>query len=278
MVVLFDLGNTRIKWAQFVPAQGTKREPPGLLDVGAEKHAEYTLDEIAALYWSTWPQPEQVMVSTVATDDYWHRLQSWCRRHWQLTPVRVTSMAEGFGIRNAYARAEELGSDRWAAMVGAHHLCQGETCVIDAGTAITVDFLDAGGQHLGGYIIPGLQLMQQSLARGTSAIQFSAGGSVLAETAFDTGSEINPAPGISTAECIERGLIMAATGLIEESCKNMEIRTGKTFQRLLTGGHAGLLASSPTADSGAVVRLEPNLVLFGLAQMVAEHYSPASTV
>ncbi len=277
MIALFDIGNTRIKWARLAHNKTQHPESAGLLDVGAENHAGHTLDEMAALYWSGWSQPEQILVSTVATGDHWRQWQGWCRRYWQRTPVRVISTAEGFGIRNAYAQAEELGSDRWTAMVGAHHLLHSETCIIDAGTAMTVDFLNAAGQHLGGYIIPGLELMQRSLVQGTGAIQLSSG-LFFTETGLGEGMDINVAPGISTTECIEHGLMMAATSLIEESCKKMEIRTGKPFCRLLTGGHAGLLASSLGAGPGARVQLEPHLVLFGLARMAANNYPLTSTI
>lgn len=276
MKLLFDIGNTRIKWARLAHNKTQNPEQAELLDIGGANHTDHTFEEMAALYGSAWSQPEQIMVSTVATDEHWRECRDWCRRHWELTPVRVMSMAEGFGIRNAYARAEELGTDRWAAMVGAHHLLHAETCIIDMGTAITLDFLDAVGQHLGGYIIPGLQLMQQSLVQGTQAIQLFSG-SVLAETDPGADLDINLVPGTSTVECIEHGLIMAATGLIEESCKKMEIRTGKSFCRLLTGGHAGLLASSLEMSPGTRVQLEPHLVLLGLAQMAADNYSLKST-
>ncbi len=277
MKLLFDIGNTRIKWARFVHNKVQNLDQVELLDAGGANHAEHTLEEMAALYWSDWSQPDQVLVSTVATDEYWRQCQAWCRQHWQRSAVRVISTAEGFGIRNAYARSDELGSDRWAAMVGAHHLLHSETCIIDAGTAMTVDFLDAAGQHLGGYIIPGLSLMQRSLVQGTGGIQL-ASRLFSIETELGEGGDINVAPGTSTTECIEHGVMMAVTSLIEGSCQKMEIRTGKPFRRLLTGGHAGFLAPSLGACSGARVQLEPHLVLLGLAQMAAKHYPLTSTI
>ncbi|HEB56669.1 MAG TPA: type III pantothenate kinase [Gammaproteobacteria bacterium] len=271
MILLLDIGNTRIKWARFISDGEGKLEQAELLDVGGDDHAEYTLEQMAALYWSGWPQPKQVIVSTVITNDYWRQLQSWCRQHWQLSPVRVIPVAEGFGMHNAYLSADELGSDRWLAMLAAHHLLHRETCVVDVGTAITLDFLHADGRHLGGYIIPGLQLMEQSLIQGTDAIQLSAG-TFSNKTELATGRDINLLPGISTTECIERGLMLAAIGLIKESCKKMQDRMGKPFLCLLTGGHAKLLAPPLGADPALGVQLEPNLVLLGLAQIAGKYY------
>lgn len=264
MKALFDIGNSRIKWAQLDP-DGDRNE---LYDVGGVSHRQPVFDEIASTNWSDWPRPEQVIVSSVVADEYWQQLQDWCIQHWRQTPVRVISTAEGYGIRNAYARPEELGSDRWAALVGAHHLLHSETCVIDCGTAITVDFLDAAGQHLGGYIIPGLRLMQQSLAQRTDAIQ------LLSQPAgAATGLKHSTEPGKSTSECIGHGLLMAATGLVEVSCRKMEMQMGKPFHYLLTGGNAEQLASC----LGEGVQLEPHLVLLGLARIAAENHSSGST-
>ena len=266
MNALFDIGNTRIKWAR-LEQSSRPPVPPDLHDIGVADHTELSLEEIAAVNWSDWPPPEQVVVSSVVADEHWRQLQDWCFQHWRQTPVRVTSAAAGYGIRNAYIQPEELGSDRWAALVGAHHLLYSETCVIDCGTAITVDFLDAAGQHLGGYIIPGLRLMQQSLAQRTDAIPLLSG--------LETGSGRwrSTEPGKSTAECIGHGLLMAATGLVEESCRKMKMQTGKSFHCLLTGGNAEQLASC----LGEGVRLEPNLVLLGLARIAAENHSLGST-
>jgi len=265
MKALFDIGNSRIKWARLDRSQNQIEAQLGLHDIGGANHAELSFEEMAAVNWSGWPQPEQVVVSSVAADEHWRQLQDWCIQHWRQTPVRVTSAAEGYGIRNAYARPEELGSDRWAALVGAHHLLQRETCIIDCGTALTVDFLDAGGQHLGGYIIPGLRLMQQSLAQRTDAIQLL--------SAAGTGLKQGTEPGKSTAECIGHGLLMAVTGLVEGSCKKMEVQVGKPFHCLLTGGNAEQLALC----LGEGVQLEPHLVLLGLARIATENHSSGST-
>lgn len=260
MKALFDIGNTRIKWAWLDLNGDLAGDQVGLQDAGRAAYGQSTLTDIATANWLDWPRPEQVWVSSVAADEHWQQLSDWCVEHWQQTPLRVISAAEGFGIRNAYAQPEELGSDRWAALIGAHHLLSADICIVDCGTAITVDFLDAAGTHLGGYIIPGLQLMQQSLARRTEAIELS-------HWPAGVDAIIRTGPGKSTSECSEYGIIMAAAGLVERSCKKMETITGKTFQRLFTGGNAETLAAALDSD----VQIEPHLVLRGLAHIAAEN-------
>ncbi|VAX12851.1 Pantothenate kinase type III, CoaX-like [hydrothermal vent metagenome] len=267
MKALFDIGNSRIKWAWFEQSQKPAKGPFSLHDIGGAGHAECPFDEMAAVNWTDWPRPEEIVVSSVGADEHWRQLRDWCSQHWRQQPVRVTSVAEGYDICNAYARPDELGSDRWAAIIGAHHLRHTNTCVIDCGTAITVDFLDAAGRHLGGYIIPGLELMQQSLAQRTDAIQ------LLSQSSGSESGRCRTEPGSSTAACIEHGLLLTITSLIEVGCKKMEIQTGKLFHCLLTGGNAEQLA--PCLGKG--VAFEPHLVLQGLARIACEDHSVSAT-
>ncbi len=256
MKALFDIGNSRLKWAWFDTRPGANRP---LQHVGDASHVAATFTEIAALNWESLPVPEQVIVSSVAAERHWQSLREACSRHWQLEPVRLTSVASQCGIENVYDKPEELGSDRWAAMIAAHQLFATDLCVIDCGTAMTVDFLSAHGQHLGGYIIPGLALMQQSLVQGTEAIQLSS-----AQLINTADGNINP--GRSTAECIHHGSLLAAVSMIKISCEKMEANTGLSFHCLLTGGNAELLDAFIEN-----AQYEPHLVLLGLAQVATEN-------
>ena len=63
-----------------------------------------------------------------------------------------------------------MGVDRWVAMIGARSEFRGGLCIVDAGTAVTIDAIDKNGNHLGGQIIPGLALMSNALSFGASDI------------------------------------------------------------------------------------------------------------
>ncbi len=252
MIALFDMGNSRIKWAWLDQTLG--QDQICLKDTGSASYRESSLNQLGALNWSGWPHPEQIIISSVASEEHSQQLQNWCVQHWQVKPTCVSAVASQCGVRNAYVVVDELGCDRWVAMLGAHYLFHTDMCIIDCGTAMTVDFLDASGQHLGGYIIPGQSVMQQSLVHATDAITSGLG-------QHGVGDSVEP--GRSTRECIERGVIMAAVGLIEKSIKEMQSRTGKSFSALFTGGNAEALFAcfnQPTLH-------EPNLVLVGLAQI-----------
>ncbi|ABC32879.1 putative transcriptional regulator [Hahella chejuensis KCTC 2396] len=103
--------------------------------------------------------------------------------------------ASSYGsLVNAYADYASLGVDRWLALIAAYSKYPEDLCVIDCGTAVTVDYVDKFGVHKGGYIAPGGALMLKSLNVNTAALKGTYG--------YD--SEL--IPGSSTRECIERGV------------------------------------------------------------------------
>src|SRR3546814_17254315 len=78
-------------------------------------------------------------------------------------PNFARSSAGWHGLRNAYREPERLGVDRWLAMIAAWHTHRGAACIANAGTALTVDVIDAQGQHLGGIIAAGRAEQQSAI-------------------------------------------------------------------------------------------------------------------
>ena len=81
---------------------------------------------------------------------------------WSVTAHIVRPQAQQLGVKNLYRKPEQLGADRWAALIGARGLTGSAACVVDAGTAVTVEALSAKGEFLGGAIFPGLHLLRLS--------------------------------------------------------------------------------------------------------------------
>jgi type III pantothenate kinase len=162
--------------------------------------------------------------------------------------VRVLrSSAACCGVTNAYPEPERLGADRWAALIGARARHRGAVCIVDAGSAITVDALDADGRHLGGWIAPGLALGVAALARGTRFARGAIEGRALDEFATDT------------ADAIRAGVRNAALGFVERAARAATQALTESPQLVLCGGDAATLGA---AFPDAVVD-EP-LVLRGL--------------
>jgi type III pantothenate kinase len=143
-----------------------------------------------------------------------------------------------------------LGVDRWLALLAAWSE-RGSAClVVDAGSAMTLDFVSGHGRHLGGYIVPGLNLMQRSLFTGTA-------GARIQPQSRD--ADYRPEPGRDTDTAIRHGCLGMAADFVRASLAGIE----GGADLFITGGDADTL--SPHIDTDSPVRIRPTLVLDGLA-------------
>lgn len=152
--------------------------------------------------------------------------------------------AQACGVRNAYARPEQLGADRWAALIGARGLLASACLVVCAGTATTVDLLAADGEFRGGLIFPGFDLMRAALAGNTAQLPLAEG-------------EFKSLPR-NTLDAIVSGCLQAQVGGIERMFAGIASEPGAVC--LLTGGGAARL--SPHLN--IPLQLTDNLILDGL--------------
>ncbi len=227
MILCLDAGNTRLKW--------------GLFQDGWRETGALPLAELGALRL---PQAERVVLSNVAGDEVGRQLE---RALAGLPLIRAASRAEQCGVTNGYERPEQLGADRWAALIGARFLHPGPTLVVMAGTATTVDVLDGAGVFRGGLILPGLDLMRRSLARNTAQLDLLPG-------------EFRDYPA-NTADAIFSGCLSAQAGAVERMFRRIAAEPEALC--LLSGGAASpLLPLLPIP-----VRSVENLVLEGLARI-----------
>lgn len=247
-VLLIDIGNTRIKWLLASELNGNA--PPHALDHGND------WDCGPPPCWSGLVKPTMVHVANVAGRRAAGAVRRWCDGLWGLEPVFAVSEARGHGVINGYADVAQMGVDRWLALIAAWRELGEACCVIDAGTAITLDVLDERGSHLGGWIAPGVGLMQAALDRGTSQVR------LLTDDPYGVF-------GRDTAGCVEAGACAAVRGLVAEALFRVDQALGANVPFVVTGGAADKL--KPALPSASLLR--PALVLRGLALM-AESRSP----
>ena len=159
---------------------------------------------------------------------------------------------EAAGVRNGYEDFERLGLDRWLAMLGGFKMASGACLILDFGTAATADFIAADGEHLGGFICPGMPLMRNQLRTHTRKIRYN---DEAAERALERLS-----PGHSTVEAVERGCTLMLRGFVLTQLELARSYWGDDFTVFLTGGDAGLVS-----DAVPVARFVPDLIFVGLA-------------
>ncbi|MBJ6138795.1 type III pantothenate kinase [Marinobacter litoralis] len=240
MILLIDSGNTRIKWRLM---SGMDRVAVGAADLRAPEPFS-TLAPLA-------DQVSRVCVSTVASEASRKALEAEVAK---LTPAPIHffwSEAERNGLQNSYQDVSRMGADRWHAMVAAWSRYCGGCAIIDAGSAVTVDYIDGGGMHLGGFILPGLGMMRRSLKLDAARI------------GFDVDDQLNTRPGQTTGECANHGLAWLTEGVIRQAHRDAE--TYGLQNVLITGGDA-----SRFVQLGLRAEHVPELVLDGLQRVVEQ--------
>jgi len=198
--------------------------------------------------WDSLATPDAVMIANVAGDTVEAWLRSGCER-WELSPTSVTSKAQQCGVTNSYDNPQQLGPDRWAALIGAHAVSPGNCLVLCMGTATTIDALTSSGTFLGGLILPGLDMMHSLLASKTARLGSERGDVV----AFPH----------STRDAITTGAVRATCGAIEHMRAEMQQAGYGDVTIISTGGAASVFASL----CGCSMVLNERLVLQGLVRI-----------
>jgi len=221
-----DIGNTRLKWAQYASPQ------PGatLLRHGAVFLE--MIDSLAETEWQSLPAPASMLGCNVAGEGVKRRVEEQLEI-WDVEPRWVVSSSQACGVSNSYDHPSRLGVDRWVAVIGARHrvLAQGPArpaLVVMVGTAVTVDAIDTSGRFLGGLILPGFGLMLRALEMGTAGLKAPTGDAV----EFPT----------NTSDALMSGGTDAIAGAIERMHRKLQVRTGQAPALVMSGGAAVKLA------------------------------------
>lgn len=248
MDLLIDIGNTRIKWATF--------DAQGLGEQSAAAHSGWTPQHLIDMVLQLEAAPTRVFVANVGGLHMASLLQEALRRRWSLDATYVESAALAYGVSSGYADHRKLGVDRWLSVIAAHAMEQRAACIVGVGTAMTIDGVTADGQHLGGLIVPGPDLMISSLLHNTSDIMKHA---VEGSTGADLFAD-------NTLGAVRHGAVNALAALVERAIDAMRLRLHVSPAVLLTGGASAQLESLIAAPCVMI----PDLVLRGLA-VVATH-------
>lgn len=255
MMLMIDMGNSAIKWACLRQNVLSPQQR-----IVYNEHLEAMLTQA----WLGLEKPSQgVWVSNVAGPQKAEILTQWVKKNWGLLPTFVETSHSECGVKNGYDNPKQLGIDRWLALIGAHSLPLSDAhrlensliCVVDCGTAVTLDVLAANGQHQGGVIMPGVNTLHQSLLSHTHALAHL-------DQALPLGSD-KPFLAHDTHTGITLGSLYAIMGLLEYVINTLE-KPGNQVVLILTGFDAPRLFSLLAIP----YQYLPDLVLRGLQVVV----------
>jgi type III pantothenate kinase len=243
MILELDCGNSFIKWRVLL-ADATRVFAEGVVDSDLALLESLRKCDGLAL--------TRCRLVSVRTNEETRALISLLVDAFGVSVACAAPAREMSGVRNGYEEYERLGLDRWLAMLGGFHLASGACLVLDFGTAVTADFIAADGEHLGGFICPGMPLMRNQLRTHTRRIRYD---DLAAERALE-----KLVPGITTVEAVERGCSLMLRGFVLTQLELARNYWGQDFTVFLTGGDASLVSE---IVPGA--RVVPDLVFVGLA-------------
>lgn len=242
MILELDCGNTLIKWRLLCGESATARSG------GVVESDQALIDAVR----EQGVRLRGCRLVSVRSDEETMQLISLLERVFAVECQIAQSAVLLAGVRNGYEEYQRLGLDRWLAVVGAYQVSHKAALVIDLGTAITSDFVSVDGQHLGGFICPGVPLMRTQLRTHTRRTRYD----------NDEAAEAleNLVPGRATAEAVERGCWLMLRGFVSGQAAMAVELLGAEFDVFLTGGDAPLVM-----DVIPGARVVPDLVFIGLA-------------
>ena len=244
MILVVDLGNTRIKWATV--ASGGELVPGS-----AVVHRGRTPSDWVPAWLDRVGRPERILVCSVGPPGVIAAIDAQAHARWGLMPEKFVTAVHSCGVRNGYVEPQQLGADRWAALLGVRELDDGAACVVDAGSAVTIDVITGEGTHAGGVIVPGPALMRSAIGAGTVGVPVTG-----------AADRARLEPGRSTRAGLENGILYSLVGFVERFCTDMEAALGQPLARLVTGGDGPALME----HLGDRFRFDGDLVLRGLAR------------
>jgi len=254
MNLLIDVGNTSIHWRLY--ESGAKGSPTVSL-----RHKHQWPETLATLTKTLGAIAlTNIYVASVAGQKAREQITDWCVVQFTRMPTFVHSEKQKGLISNAYTKPEQLGVDRWLAVQAGHAKLEDDAyaaaLIVDAGTAMTMDAVLMSGEHLGGSIVAGLHLQQQSLLDNTSEIATSDGDQTIWAR--------------NTASAVASGAYLALVGAIVAAYQQLQhnFKSEAEVLLLLTGGDAETLEQYFSGLSNVAYEVHTNLVLDGLETYV----------
>jgi len=219
MIVLIDIGNTRTKYC--IVSEGKRNSQQAV----SNKHLSDNF------LYENFSRATRIIVASVSQEKLTDEICAWCQIN-KVDYQRVVSEIKKNKVVTGYKVPRQLGVDRWLALIGVAELYPNRNVlIIDAGTATTIDFITAAGQHQGGWILSGLKTLISS---------------VLAETTQVKANNIEQqslAFGVNTSENVHNAAWAATVGAVNLAISQVQSQDITLDELIITGGNGELLSS-----------------------------------
>ncbi|WP_406828917.1 type III pantothenate kinase [Microbulbifer sp. ARAS458-1] len=236
-----DQGNTRGKWRL---VRSNQVQGADIIARGVFAPGPWWREDKLPESWRL-QKPAEIRCANVAGAQVADAIDRRLRAELALPVAFARVTPESAGVQCAYGDVSRLGVDRWLAVLAAHARATTPALIVDCGSAVTLDLLDGRGQHLGGYIVPGLGLMRRALYSDTDAVKV--------DESFAEGMSL--APGCRTEDAVNRGLPLMVLGAVERVREILlqQLRQVSGQKMALSGGEASPLRTLFTGGDGALI-------------------------
>ncbi len=231
MIVLIDIGNTRTKYC--IVNEGKRNSQQAIFN----KRISYDF------LYKNFIGATKIIVASVSHVQLTNEINVWCQIN-KITYQKIVSETKKNNVITAYKEPTQLGIDRWLVLIGASELFPNKNVlIIDAGTATTIDFLAASGQHQGGWILAGINTLITSVLADTVQVQ-----------ANDKEKE-SLAFGVNTSENVHNAAWAATVGTINLAISQVQQQGFILDEVIFTGGNGRLLSSMLPYQSSVIDEL-----------------------
>ena len=245
-ILCLDVGNTRLKWG-VCQLENLSFQQQGVIS----NVTGFGSDDLSTEFSGLDSLP--VWISSVSSEQIIQLLSDWFLENWGIRVNCISADCNLYASLNGYKKPMDLGVDRWLAMVAAKQCASSAYCVVDAGTAITIDVVNAE-KHVGGVIMPGREIMLNALRVNTANISSKEGRVVaLAD---------------NTADGVTSGVNMCIEGAVNEALRRIRCEYSNLLI-ILTGGDASLIEAGCDFE----VLVKKDLVLQGIGLIAREMYA-----
>lgn len=244
---LIDIGNSRIKWASI--------ENAAYKAGSALAYSGISQQEIIKQIQNLSGAPSCIYIASVAQEKFLNDLKKCLVANFAVEPFQMITQQIAAGINNGYDDASKLGIDRWLGILAAYNLKPGNALVVDAGSALTLDFVDENGFHQGGLIAPGLSMMREALTTKTAKLGYN---TLIKSQCISNTFERN------TQDAIREGTLRMMVDFISTEAEKIRNENRGQVNFYLTGGDAPALL--PFLDNEWIYK--PDLVLNGMCHLV----------
>ncbi|MCG8436693.1 MAG: type III pantothenate kinase [Pseudomonadales bacterium] len=245
MKLFIDIGNTAMKW---------RYRRSGSVVQGGCRHGRDWRSVVATLLAGAPGEGglTSIWVASVAGREADAEVAGLLQVATGIQPQFYYSRQSHHGVTSCYPDPVRLGVDRWVAMIEGFRRF-GACIIVDCGSALTIDAVDASGRFMGGYIVPGLGMLRGALLRDTADVHIEPGASSLGL-------------GQSTGQCVHNGLLRMSVAFVTEVVVELRQVLDDTCKVLVTGGDGPELLDVFAFDYAHM----PDLVLDGLEFVAGE--------